>query len=46
MDDYMSIIFNKNFDKDGNIASKGILLKKKLKNFYKIIFLKNLLQNL
>ena len=33
MDDYMLNVFNKNFDEDGNIASKGYPIKKKLKKF-------------
>ena len=40
MDDYMSTVFNKNFDEDGNIASKGYQYKEEIKKFLENNFLK------
>mgnify|MGYP001996045567 CR=1 FL=1 len=40
MDDFMSIALNKNYDKDGIIASKGTPIKKEIKKFLKLDFFK------
>ena len=40
MDDYMSNKFNKNYDKDGKVASKGTPIKKEIKEFLKFDFFK------
>ena len=40
MDDFMSSTLNKNYDKDGIIASKGTPIKEELKKFLKFDFFK------
>ena len=42
MDDYMSTLFNKNFDKDGHLASKGTPIEKEIKKFLKHDFFQKL----
>ena len=37
----MSNKFNKNYDKDGKVASKGTPIKKEIKEFLKFDFFKN-----
>ena len=46
MDDYMSIMFKKNYDKNGQIASQGTPIKDEIKKFLKLDFFKKTLQNL
>ena len=41
MDDYMSKEFNKNYDKNGNLASKGCPVKKEIEKFLKHEFFEN-----
>ena len=40
MDDYMSTVFNKSFDKNGSLASKGIPIKKEIKKILQHDFFK------
>ena len=42
MDDYSSSIFNKNFDKDGIFASKGIPIKEEVRKFLEQDYFKSL----
>ena len=42
MDDYMSNKFNKNYDKDGKVASKGTPIKEEITEFMKFDFFKKM----
>ena len=46
LDDFVKIFYNKSYDVDGEIASRGHYIQEIIESFFKILFLEYLLLNL